>query len=168
MKIARAVTNEEFNQAYADKDNINIIRAVCSKYRKQLTEDELRSCGMIALWQTLASHRPEYNTKFTSSLWRWLHWECCREIDGHKKTRKEYSDVNLCFFKNDSVEKRAYVVDCLSKLPKDDRKIIKQRFLLNMTFEDIGKANRFSKEKARQRFLCSIQKLKEVCLTHGV
>lgn len=158
------VSDEEFQVAYENTDNRNIIRSVCGKYSKQLSRDELRSCGMIGLWNALQKHDPKYKRKFTTSLWKWVTWECLREVGRSKRfAPKHFEDVEACFYEDERVENRAFVVGCLSKIPKFNRKIIKQRFLLGMTFEDIGQANGLSKETARQRYLESIDKLKEVC-----
>jgi DNA-directed RNA polymerase specialized sigma24 family protein len=97
MSKRRVVTDAEFNKALygvpGDEQSIrdasnnrNILKSVSSSYRRFLSQDVLLGCELHALWRTLQYHRDEYGQKFTTSLYRFAHWQCRCEI------RK------LCFF----------------------------------------------------------------------
>jgi RNA polymerase sigma factor (sigma-70 family) len=99
MVLAREVTDLEFRKAYygideeskkAAADNRGIIKAVLKRYSFQLESDDLESIGMYALWKCLRYHVDGYQ-KFTTNLYRFVHWECQRELG--KKKPKEREEV---------------------------------------------------------------------------
>lgn len=175
MQKRKNVTNEEFTVALADTNNTNIIRSVCNGYRNILSEDELHSCGLNALWRTLQYHRPEYNQKFTTSLYRFIDWECKREVRRVKNSRKyvvaslseqgydQLSTGDLC-----EKPEVLHLRECISLLPEEwQRTVIRQYYLDNRTMEEIGVINGYSKEAARQKINKAMASLKDICKKAG-
>ena len=74
------VTDEQFEIAYDNQDNKNIIKAVTKKYANKLSTDSQRTCGMYGLWRCIQNHDDKYGRKFTTSLFIHVDWECKREL----------------------------------------------------------------------------------------
>ena len=45
------ISDEQFDEALKNKDNLRIMNSVCSRYRKSIPYDELERCKMVSLWQ---------------------------------------------------------------------------------------------------------------------
>lgn len=85
----KQIPNIEFETAYQNIDNKKIINSFYKKYRKRLSVDEIKSCGLIALWKCLQCHDSS-KQKFTTSLYRFMTWECLQEL------KKKYKTFNTC------------------------------------------------------------------------
>lgn len=170
MKVKRQVSNQEFETALKNTDNVNIMRSVCRKYGNILSCDDLRSCRLQALWRTLQSHRAEFGQKFTTSLHRFTHWECLREVARLQRWRERHS--NLWLDDSDEVDKdafeereeKSFVGECLGLLPEQwQEDIIRDYYFDSYTMEEIGQRNGYSKESARQKINKAMASLKEIC-----
>lgn len=105
----RVITNEEFNIAYANEDNIKLINSFNKKFRT-LSFEEITTCGMLALWRALQDHDP-LQGKFTSSLYNFMRWECLKQIQENENMVKvwPYSESNKAFyqFNSDHIERNS-------------------------------------------------------------
>ncbi len=177
--MRKQVSSEEFLAAYGDlyatpdkltqkqKDNRNVIRKVISKYNGLLTEEELNDCGLNALWRCLSYHEEGKGKKFTSSLWTFTHWECCRQLkkkssDGIKAIPITDIDITQPFN-----EETQHIKECLELLPSEYKSLLTQYFYDNRTMEEIGNLRGYSKEAARQKINKALRKLSEI-YTDGV
>lgn len=170
----RVVSDQEFADAYENKDNRSIIKKVCNGYRKVLPEDSREDCGMVGLWRALQYHRGEFNQKFTSSLYRFVDWECKREfrkLYGRKRYRQTVSFVQwtpdaeqaTCVVHDLTIkEDLEHLQACMDKLHPDDREILKQYYFKDLTMTEIGFRRSFSKECARDRIEKALQNLRRV------
>lgn len=171
------VTNEQFEKAYKDKDNLGIINYVCSKYYKFLplgndAKDEIKACGQRALWKCLAKHI-EGKQKFTSSLYRFVNWECKALAQKLRRQNKNFSQIpvetkmSLCekhkFSYRNMVDTRV-LTEGLMLLDPDSKKLIEDYYLNNKTYNEISVENGYSTETARKRVKNAINKLKELCV----
>ena len=94
--MKKDISDIEFQQAFGDKNNVNIIKKVTLRYSKVIQEDDLISCGIHALWRALRSHDAKYGQKFTTSLYRFCEWECKREL--RKKNNKNKYKYHIVDF----------------------------------------------------------------------
>lgn len=181
----RVVTDDEYRAAYhgvrgdpesmrAAANNRGIIRGVLRVYSGRLSEDELDSCGCKALWRCLQYHSDDYGQKFTTSLHRFAHWECQRELRslrGSKNKPAEWANSKFDDAPDEAGIIRAgreavaqYANECLDLLPHDwQRVVIRQYYIEGMTMEEVGSANGYSKETARQRLRRALDALRDVC-----
>lgn len=183
----REVPDEEFEAAYyggadeasrrAAADNRNVIKAVLKKYSKQLPEEDLEACGLVAMWKALQYHRDTFGQKFTTSLHRFADWECKRELrratGGRGKHRPpprvplaDVPDPRPSFTEaEDLADDLSHVRECVDLLPEEwQRTVIRQYYLDGMTMTQVGLANGCSKESARQKIRRSVEALREICL----
>lgn len=155
----RVISELEFNEAYKNSDNQNIIYSVLKKYSKTLDSDTLRTCGLNALWRCLESHSDEYKTKFTSSLYKFTTWECDRER--LKLAKIKDRPVELFDIAEEETEASIFT-DLDDVLPTEHAAIVKMRFEEGRTLEEIGRHFGYTKESARQKLASALETLREV------
>ena len=153
------VTDKEFEEAYSNQDNKNIIKAATKKYSNKLSEDAQKTCGMHGLWRCIQNHDDSYGRKFTTSLFIHVDWECKREIG--VMNRKAMSSLGENDIDIPSPAVSGEYSEILETLPEKQKKIMYQRFFENKTLEEIGKSEGYSKEAARQNINKIILKLRE-------
>jgi len=155
----KLVNNQIYNDAYENLDNQKIISAVLSKYRGRLDEDTLKHCGLNALWRCLQNHNENLGTKFTSSLWRFVHWECRKELQ--TLARSKYKPVELVEIPI-NYESINIFDDLPNFLDQEHCKIVELRFIHGMTLKEIGKEFGYTKEAARQKLNYALDRIKDM------
>lgn len=161
----KTVSNEEYNIAYNNKDNQRIIKAVLFTYRGKLDEDTLKTCGLNALWRCLQNHNESFSTKFTSSLWRFVNWECKKEL--RTLATSKYKPLELFDVANEEEEMYSVFDDLHDVLDQEYCQIIKLRFLEKMTLREIGNKFGYTKEAARQKLEKAIGQIRMVYNSKG-
>lgn len=185
----KRIFDQQYNEAYfggnseeskrAASDNRAILRGVSSRFR-HLDEHERESCELQALCRALQNHEEGHGQKFTTSLYRFAVWECCREL--RRKRRKSESRLSL----KDLKEISRYVVDehdswseptdkkqqeifavleHVDKLPYSWQKhVLEQYYVMGLTHEQIGFRNGgYSKETARLKVEQAMSELRYLC-----
>ena len=155
----REVTNEEFETAYGNQDNKNIIKAATKKYSSKLSKAAQKTCGLHGLWRCIQNHADKYGRKFTTSLFIHVDWECKRELG--ILSRKPLSFLGECDNEIASPPPSGEISDILEPLSDKQKEIMYQRFYENRTLEEIGKKQGYSKEAARQNINKILSKLRE-------
>lgn len=155
----KQVSNKEFEKAYKNQDNRNIIKSATKKYFNKLSQDSQISCGMQGLWRCIQNHDDSYGRKFTTSLYLHVDWECKRELG--ILNRKPLSFLGECDNDIPSPPIIGDMSEILEHLPEKQREIMYQRFYENRTLEEIGKKQGYSKEAARQNINKILSKLRE-------
>ena len=159
MSKDRIVSNEVFNKALSNEDYIKIMNKAARSYRNIIATDGLLECKMIALWQALKNFDKSCNVKFTSFLYNSVDWECKRKISKFRKNRL----VGLNISPEDSSDfESVEIEDCMSKIHPRLRKVLYQRFFKNMTMEEIGRENDYSRETARRYINDGLDKIKDI------
>lgn len=157
----RQVTDAEFETAYKNQDNRNIIEAVTKKYSNKLSKDTQKTCGMYGLWRCIQNHDNKYGRKFTTSLFIHVDWECKRELSSmRKKSLPSLGDQDENI---PSPSSSGDLSEMIESLPENQKDIIKQRFCENRTLEEIGNNQGYSKEAARQNINKILSKLRDSC-----
>src|SRR3990167_6064503 len=153
------MTNNEFEAALRNKDNIRIINNLKKRYSKWIhDEDELNSRVMYALWRALEKFDDKIGCKFTSYLYRGLKIEFNNFITQHRKHRKKYKSIDLVeipyFVKDDEF------YDIISILPNDLALILEYRIKFNMTLHEIAQKVQCSHETVRRKVIKALLILK--------
>ena len=59
----------ELREALKNRDNINVMNKICSKYTEIICYEELQRCKLISLWEALKSYDPtKGKCKFTTFM----------------------------------------------------------------------------------------------------
>ena len=158
----KVITEADFNEAYKNTDNQNIIHSVLKKYYNALDVDTLKNCGLKALLRCLESHSEEYKTKFTSSLYRFTTWECERERKAAETQSERFKPMELFDIPVGNGREASIFDDLNDVLPEEHASIIKMKFEEDRTLEEIGKHFGYTKEAARQKLKSALTTLREV------
>lgn len=143
MKTKRNISNEEFNEARTPRIQ-ELIQNVSRTYSQSLSPATLQAAGDMALWRCLQNHDPKYGSRFTTSLYRFVHWECLRSIGEQKAP--DTTLIGDIEGSNESIAIQMILDDYLGLLKTRDRRIIEARFFESCTFEEIAQREGFSKQ----------------------
>tara|TARA_R110000824_G_C15231618_1_gene678631 strand:- start:11301 stop:11750 length:450 start_codon:yes stop_codon:yes gene_type:complete len=145
-----------FEEAHKSIDNKRIMDKVGSRYSKIIDPDELESLKLITLWECTKNYDPSRNMKFTSYLYQQLGFKIKNTI---KKLSREFTNSSIETY---SFPKERFDI-LIDGLNSESKSVLRQKFLNNMTMEEIGVANGYSRETARRkvkRALSQFQKIK--------
>lgn len=177
--MPREVSSEEIQNALSNTDNANVIKSVTLQYRNALSFDERRTCGLHALWRTLQKHDPTVpsrrdssrpcNQKFTTSLYRHLHWECLREL---KRKRSRHRGPLVTETLTDGLVApevaRSGIEEYVALLPNArQREAIRLRFFHGYTYDELAEYFGKAKETARLLVFRAVKNLRKICLCRG-
>ena len=143
-----------FEEAYLNEDFSKIMRAVCNRYSRFLDEDDAESIKMQTLWECCQKYDPLHpkQAKFTSFLYDRLK---CRIRNHLKKKKREKTNLEIEMpYVQTTLE-----FDILNSLNDEEKNILFQVYTHNMTLEEIGKSNGYSRETARRK----LKKIKAKC-----
>ena len=125
--------------------NVNgIMNAVASRY-KTIDPDQIDSIKLNTLWECIKKYDPEKGAKFTSFLYQNLNFAFKNELK--KKSREFSTDV----LENNTPDTTVSNSDIFDGIPLESAKLIKQKYIYNMTMNEIGKMNGYSRETARRK-----------------
>lgn len=182
--MKKEVSNEEFVKAFGQldtpidkmtkeqRDNHKLMRSITNKYANVLTEEEIYSCMMRATLRCLAHHENDKGNKFTTSLWRFITWECNRELTKKfKETNNQFVSINeFDNFDYQAVEESddiSNLRECIGLLPQAEQELIKEYYFDRYTMEEIGVKHKYTKEAARQKINKALVKLKEIYVSQA-
>ncbi len=143
-----------FEEQLNNEDNKKIMFAVCYRYRRFLDEHDAESIKNETLWECCLKYDPNHpkKAKFTSYLYQKLN----NKIRNHLKRpkREKTGMIPEKAYNHSSLE-----FDILNSLSVEEKGILEQSYLHNMTIEEIGRANGYSRETARRK----LKKIKTKC-----
>lgn len=150
------VNTKDFNSALKDEKNKKVFACLGKKYYSGIPPDEMESCKLLGLWKALKKYDPDKKRKFSNFLYVSVDWECKLYL---RKNKRKYiscetfpSEVNSF----DEVD----ISDFINSLSPRLKIVIRQRFFENLTMEEIGLKNDYSRETARRYLQEAIDKLK--------
>ena len=151
--------DKDIESLLKDKNIINIMNKVSSHYKNNIDYDEIDSIKMDTLWNCINKYDSTKGSKFTSYLYQQLSFALRSRI---KKKKKEYAaeyiqDTSVCSKSQSDIT----CYDILEGLAIDVSSIIKQRFVENMTMNEIGSANGYSRETARRKLIKAVKICRE-------
>ena len=88
--MKKTVTNDQFLTALNNRDNHNVLYSAAAVFAKAIDEDDLDQCCRIALWKALQDHDDRHPSaqKFTSSLHRFVRWECLNYLRAQRRAQR--------------------------------------------------------------------------------
>lgn len=154
LTIEEALENVEFKK---------IITAASAKYMKHIDRQELESLQALVLWRCLVKYDENLTMKFTTYLYTQMGYAIKNLIKKNSRNPHPYGDSYIVdeIRKEGNIYKskvKRTVDELLAMASEDDRKVLEQRFYMNMTIKEIGDANGYSKETARRKIQQAIKK----------
>ena len=145
--------DKTFEEKWESSDVQNIMNKVANRYRTAIDFDDIESIKMQTLWRCIDRYDPDKGTKFTSYLYQQLSFAFKNKL---KKKRREYNVETL-----ESVDRKAeysmQVKDMITGLEPEYADVLNKRFYYNMTMQEIGKSNGYSRETARRRLKAALK-----------
>jgi len=165
----KTVTDKELREALNNRDNINVMNKICSKYTEIICYEELKRCRLISLWEALKSYDPSKGKcKFTSFLCNRLFWEIQKQLyEINKRKRLPKSDSASILISEICQSKESFdkleIDEIFENLDDNSKEILFKRFYESKTAKEIGQDNGYGRETARRRINEALEKLKQ-CL----
>ena len=156
-----SVSNQDFESSLRNRSYQRVLRTVKERFLSSLTKDELEHCGRIALWLALRDHDSAHPSgqKFTTTLFRFMKWECQRLIRRHKREKR-------CFYiDGDKVptQKPSRNLDIhanLSLLSEELKDLIIGYYFQKKTLRELALETGYSTEGCRKKLKKAIKNLK--------
>ena len=146
--------DKTFEDLVKDPDIVNIMNKVSSNFQRGMDFDEIQSIRLDTLWKCVNNYDETRGAKFTTYLHSQLNYAFRNWL------KKKRSQINLGELHTSVMDKHDYSQDAhdvVNGLPNHISRILKQRYLYNMTMVEIGKANGYSRETARRRLKNAIK-----------
>lgn len=137
----------------------SIIRTVECRYKSSIDIDDISSISHETLWRCINKFDASRNAKFTSYLYQQLNFAFKNQLKKDSKN-KSYSTDSI--EKSFSEDVRLEAMDMLNSMPEDLGTVLRQRFIDNMTIQEIGTTNGYSRETARRRIKKAFRKCREM------
>tara|TARA_Y100001938_G_C8083574_1_gene430574 strand:- start:238 stop:702 length:465 start_codon:yes stop_codon:yes gene_type:complete len=150
--------DKTFEEKWKSSDVQNIMNKVANRYRTAIDFDDLESIKMQTLWRCIDRYDPDKGTKFTSYLYQQLSFAFKNKL---KKKRKEYN-VDTLESVDRKIQNAMEVKDMITGLDPEHADILNKRFYYNMTMQEIGTSNGYSRETARRRLKAALKICKKM------
>ena len=150
--------DKTFEEKWKSSDVQNIMNKVVNRYRTAIDFDDLESIKMQTLWRCIDRYDPDKGTKFTSYLYQQLSFAFKNKL---KKKRKEYN-VDTLESVDRKIQNAMEVKDMITGLDPEHADILNKRFYYNMTMQEIGTSNGYSRETARRRLKAALKICKKM------
>jgi DNA-directed RNA polymerase specialized sigma24 family protein len=141
--------NRDIEIALKDKELEGIMNKAASGFNKQLSEDELYTCKINALWKSLKNWDEDKNSKFTTYLYNGVKFECIREV---KFKKKDYGrggkELEYVFSSGNYHVGEVDMLDEIEALP--DAEIMLDR-AKNYTIKEISDIHNINRETIRRK-----------------
>lgn len=139
------ISNEKYEAALNNKDNIMIMHSAGAGFLSILDADELHRCKLMALWKALQAWEEDRGTKFTGFLYQQVKWECLKNIHQNKTRDIQMDYVELAVLPDTPM------YELLDGLSDDLKDMVEKRYVYGMTLREIGNEYGFCYETIRKR-----------------
>tara|TARA_Y100000296_G_C5135438_1_gene237928 strand:+ start:243 stop:698 length:456 start_codon:yes stop_codon:yes gene_type:complete len=142
--------DKKIEEALKDSDIQNIMNKAAGTFRRQLSEDEIHTCKLNALWKAFCNHDENKAAKFTTYLYNGVRIECIREVKFNQKKHSQLhpniADSRDSFFK----------VDLMDELESCPNKELLMDKMENLTIKEIAQKHGCNRETIRRKIKKSI------------
>lgn len=149
--------NKKIEKYLNDEDVMNIAYNAASSFATVLSQDEIQSCILNALWRAAERYNKRNGTKFTSYLHTGVVYECLSQ-------RKFNRSKNPAVLKENIEDKHNPIaqIDMLDTIQAkcEDPSLIVDRFYNNMTIKELAKERKVCGETIRTRLQKNLEKLR--------
>jgi RNA polymerase sigma factor (sigma-70 family) len=148
--------NTKIEQAMRNPDIIKIMNKASRSFCNDLDKDTIHTCHINALWKCFVNFKPEFNTKFTTYLYKGVVIECIKEKKFKSKSAKHKIIHNNIHAKSSN----NLLGEILEYLDTEEEKSILLDRFSNFTIQEIAEKRGYSRETARKRLKKVYQKIK--------
>ncbi len=141
------------------QDVFKILKKACSTFRFSLSQDEMTTCCINALWKAVDKYQVDSKCKFTTYLYKGVVMECLSQ----KKFNKDKISFSGKIHPNIKDDKDPYEpIDMLDeiKFACEDPSLILDRYYKNMSIKEIAQNRGVCGETIRIKINKNLKKLK--------
>lgn len=158
--MTNKIDNDKYIEYWNSIDNQKIMDRASLKFKGLIQEDELESCKMFALWNSMKLFDVNGGMKFTSFLYNSVVQECRHCLVSYNKYHQ--SIESLTNRKHDKQYNFEELRDAVDALPSDLSVLIEQKFLMNMTLHEIAINHGCCHETIRRKIRKALCYLKQI------
>ena len=147
----RNITNQEFEVAINDIDNIRISKKAVSRF-SNLDVEEKRGCFYRALYKAMQKWDSKLG-KWTTYLYNYVTYECLNISKENSPCIRYKTDLNSKFDQDD-------FEDILKLADKKYYKLLKAKFLQNKSLRELGKMYNCTGENIRLKLKAALKQIK--------
>lgn len=151
----KVISSDDMLTVMSNKDVVNITNFVLNKFN--IRDEEVRKdITLIATWKAMVYYNSYGQQDFSTNLYRYLKFECIREIKTQYRDATRPDNVSLSSIDFDATfdEKEYFqrlTKENIDSLKEPDRKLIEDYYFVGKTFQEIGDEIGKSKDNARLR-----------------
>lgn len=136
--------DSKMKQLLSDPNILGIMNAVGAKYRS-IDPDQIDSIKLNTLWECSKKYDPKRGAKFTSYLYQNLNFAFKNEL---KKKSREFATDTL---ESSAIDGYVDYDNIFDGIPSEYANLLQQKYIANMTMNEIGMVNGYSRETARRK-----------------
>jgi len=141
--------NDKIENALKDANLQGIMNKAASTFTRQLTQDEIYTCKINALWKSLTHWDSTRKTKFSTYLFNGVKYECIREVKFKRKDKAvSGKDLDKTVASKDNHTAEIDLYDEIDNLPHAE--LIKDR-AKSFTINEIAQRHDINRESTRRR-----------------
>ena len=145
--------DQKIEDALQNEDIQNIMNKAAGSFRSQLSDDEIHTCKLNALWKAFLNYDPNKAAKFTTYLYSGVRIECIREVKFSKRQHQPLH-ANL----PDSTD-HFFPIDLMDEINKcSDKELLIDR-MNNLTIKEIAEKRQCNRETIRRKIKKSAEQL---------
>jgi len=152
------ISNDEFQQAYANPHNRAIMAQASRPYRSLLSHDEIEQEQRIALWHALAQFVPSYGQQFTSSLFRHVGWQ----LKSATRRRRRRLDLAELAARQTDPDDWGDLYECLNYLEVDTQEVLRLYYFEEQSLLQIARVRGISRYRVKKMLLTGLRKLRQL------
>lgn len=149
--------SEKIERYLNDPDIMRVAWNAASSFSNSLSQDEIQSCIMNALWRASDRFNKRQKTKFTSYLHNGVKYECLsqRKFNRSKKAQMLHENVEDTYDPTATVD----MVDMI-ETRCDDPALVIDRFYNGLTIKELAEKRAVCGETIRIRLKKNLEKLR--------
>ena len=161
MTMTEIEVRNRVNELLDDENVIKICSKASRKFNKSLSQEEIDSCIMLALWRSVRNFDAELGYKFTSYLWNGVVMECKGCMKFNVAPSRKYVGVT---FNSDVMDKTLKSQEDWSQVKRfeaaeieeeiqgcEDPELIHDRFYNNMSISDLAEKHNLSRREINKK-----------------
>lgn len=156
--MEKKITDEEYNKAWENELNQKTMATAVKPYLGMIPDDELLSCKMLTLWKSLSNFDSGRGIQFSTYLYRSIVNGCRNWLRSYNRDKRAVQAAVSSYKDKETVSDISHLTESLDS---NNAELIHQRYVMNMTLEEIAKKNGYSPQKARRKLNKAIWKVKK-------
>ena len=141
--------NINIEKALKDRDLQMVMHKASGKFARQLDQDSIQSCQMVAMWKAMENFDPNRGIKFITYLYKCVFVECLKEVKFVNKSKRNSGRLhdNVEAKKNNDIS----IMELLDEAHTQEERSMLEDRLANKTIAEMAETRNVSREIVRRR-----------------